>query len=194
MGSAQWPDQALLLAELKPLLILSKSSSNKCNVRRNLKSLPQSMSATTEIDEADPLLPNEDATHPPASDPLGSATWLTHCYFIAKKATITSKTYPLLIFAPLTLCSGFLDWPSSFTTLFSILAIIPLSALVSYSSDLLSQLTGDLIGGLINATFGNSVELSVCAFLIFVNLLLLNILRSVFLLYIMANYISLKRQ
>jgi hypothetical protein len=47
------------------------------------------------------------------------------------------------------------------TSVFNFLAIIPLSATVSNISDELSDELGDLWGGLINATFGNAVELIV---------------------------------
>jgi Ca2+:H+ antiporter len=44
---------------------------------------------------------------------------------------------------------------------FNFLAIIPLSALVSDASDTIGNRWGSLVGGLVNATFGNTVELIV---------------------------------
>ncbi|KAI0390379.1 Calcium/proton exchanger [Xylariaceae sp. FL0594] len=41
------------------------------------------------------------------------------------------------------------------------IAIIPLAALLSYSTEQVALRTGELLGGLINATFGNAVELIV---------------------------------
>lgn len=46
-------------------------------------------------------------------------------------------------------------------SLSNLLGIIPLSGLVSYAADELSDVVGELLGGLINATFGNAVELVV---------------------------------
>jgi Ca2+:H+ antiporter len=73
-----------------------------------------------------------------------------------------SKIYALLVFVPLGIAAHTSGWPSITILIFNLLAIIPLSALVSYAADKLSNTWGELIGGLINATFGNAVELVVC--------------------------------
>ncbi|KAK6500086.1 hypothetical protein TWF481_010443 [Arthrobotrys musiformis] len=67
----------------------------------------------------------------------------------------------LWIFAPLSLASRVFHWSSISTSIFSILAIIPLSAILSNASDKLSDASGDLLGALVNATFGNIVELTI---------------------------------
>jgi len=67
----------------------------------------------------------------------------------------------LLIFVPLGFAAAILKANAVTVSSFNFLAIIPLSALVSGSSDKLSDYWGPLIGGLINATFGNAVELIV---------------------------------
>jgi hypothetical protein len=64
-------------------------------------------------------------------------------------------------FVPLGLVVGYLKWKAVPTSAFNFLAIIPLSAAVSDASDKLSDEFGDLWGALINATFGNAVELIV---------------------------------
>lgn len=51
------------------------------------------------------------------------------------------------------------DWSSTATSILIFLVIISLSAAVSDSSDKLSNEFEDLLGALINATFGNAVEL-----------------------------------
>lgn len=68
----------------------------------------------------------------------------------------------LLVFVPLGILASTLRWNSILISIFNLVAIIPLSALVSYSSDELSNSVGELWGALINATFGNVVELIVC--------------------------------
>lgn len=68
----------------------------------------------------------------------------------------------LLLFLPLGVIAALLNWNSVLVSVFNFLAILPLSAIVSDASDTLSDYFGDLVGGLINATFGNAVELSVC--------------------------------
>jgi Sodium/calcium exchanger protein len=67
----------------------------------------------------------------------------------------------LLVFVPLGFAAGLLKANAVMVATFNFLAIIPLSALVSDSSDKLSDSLGPLWGGLINATFGNAVELIV---------------------------------
>lgn len=69
----------------------------------------------------------------------------------------------LLAFLPLGILSGLLGWNPIVTAVSNFLAIISLSALVSYSSDELSHYLGELSGALINAMFGNAVELVVCS-------------------------------
>jgi Ca2+:H+ antiporter len=66
----------------------------------------------------------------------------------------------LLIFLPLTLM---LEWvkPESHGLIFitSALAIIPLAAWLSHATEHLAEKTGEGVGGLLNATFGNAAEL-----------------------------------
>ncbi|KAH8699201.1 hypothetical protein BGW36DRAFT_293456 [Talaromyces proteolyticus] len=66
----------------------------------------------------------------------------------------------LLLFLPLGILGGTLRWNALLVFFFNLLAVIPLSALVSDASDKLSDSVGALLGSLINATFGNSVELT----------------------------------
>lgn len=62
---------------------------------------------------------------------------------------------------PLGIVAGELEW--SPTTVFTInfFAIIPLAAVLSFATEQISMKLGDAIGGLLNATFGNAVELIV---------------------------------
>jgi Ca2+:H+ antiporter len=64
-------------------------------------------------------------------------------------------------FVPLGLVGGVLQWNPILVFVFNFVAIIPLSAAVSDSSDNLADEFGELWGALINATFGNAVELIV---------------------------------
>lgn len=67
----------------------------------------------------------------------------------------------LLAFIPLTFFAVYLRWSDVYISALSFLAIIPLSAIVSDASDTVGDRWGAVIGGLINATFGNTVELIV---------------------------------
>jgi Ca2+:H+ antiporter len=66
----------------------------------------------------------------------------------------------LLVFVPIVLAAERLR-PEAHTTLFflSILAIVPLAALLSMATESVAAKTGDTIGGLLNATLGNLTEL-----------------------------------
>src|SRR5256885_371151 len=66
----------------------------------------------------------------------------------------------LLIFVPLVLLGEFV-WPERHTLLFvlSVLAIVPLAAMLSHATESVAAKTGDAVGGLLNATLGNLTEL-----------------------------------
>ena len=66
----------------------------------------------------------------------------------------------LLVFVPIVLLAQLLK-PEAHTLLFllSVIAIIPLAALLSLATEAGATRTGDLIGGLLNATLGNLTEL-----------------------------------
>jgi Ca2+:H+ antiporter len=66
----------------------------------------------------------------------------------------------LLAFVPVVLVAS--RWiPDSHTLLFllSVLAIVPLAALLSHATESVASKTGDAVGGLLNATLGNLTEL-----------------------------------
>src|SRR5262245_52444189 len=66
----------------------------------------------------------------------------------------------LLVFVPAVLVGNRLK-PESQTLLFilSVLAIVPLAALLSLATESVAAKTGDTVGGLLNATLGNLTEL-----------------------------------
>src|SRR5688500_169930 len=66
----------------------------------------------------------------------------------------------LLVFVPVVFAAGKLK-PESHTLLFvlSVLAIVPLAALLSHATESVAAKTGDAVGGLLNATLGNLTEL-----------------------------------
>jgi Ca2+:H+ antiporter len=66
----------------------------------------------------------------------------------------------LLIFLPLTLIlEHFYPQQHGLIFIFSALAIIPLAGWLSHATEHLAEKTGEGIGGLLNATFGNAAEL-----------------------------------
>src|SRR2546423_15089998 len=66
----------------------------------------------------------------------------------------------LLVFVPLLFAAQKLK-PEAHTLLFvlSVLAIVPLAALLSHATESVAAKTGDTVGGLLNATPGNLTEL-----------------------------------
>ena len=66
----------------------------------------------------------------------------------------------LLAFVPVVLVGHALD-PGAHMRLFvlSVLAIVPLAALLSHATEAVAARTGDTVGGLLNATLGNMTEL-----------------------------------
>src|SRR5512137_1931878 len=66
----------------------------------------------------------------------------------------------LLVFVPVVFTAEHLR-PASHTLLFvlSVLAIVPLAALLSHATESVAAKTGDAVGGLLNATLGNLTEL-----------------------------------
>ena len=67
----------------------------------------------------------------------------------------------LLVFVPLGIVSGAVGWSPAATFILNFLAIIPLASLLSFATEELSAKLGQTLGGLLNATFGNAVELIV---------------------------------
>jgi len=66
----------------------------------------------------------------------------------------------LLVFVPVVFAAEHLK-PEAHTLLFvlSVLAIVPLAALLSHATESVAAKTGDAVGGLLNATLGNLTEL-----------------------------------
>lgn len=67
----------------------------------------------------------------------------------------------LLVFVPLGIVSGAVGWSPTMTFILNFFAIIPLASLLSFATEELSAKLGQTLGGLLNATFGNAVELIV---------------------------------
>eukprot|EP00928_Gymnodinium_smaydae_P017961 TRINITY_DN16846_c0_g4_i1.p1 TRINITY_DN16846_c0_g4~~TRINITY_DN16846_c0_g4_i1.p1 ORF type:complete len:443 (+),score=73.75 TRINITY_DN16846_c0_g4_i1:143-1471(+) len=65
----------------------------------------------------------------------------------------------LLIFVPLGIWSGAQDYGSLPKFGFNFLAIVPLAGLLGSTTEAIAAHTGQMIGGLLNATFGNAVEM-----------------------------------
>jgi Ca2+:H+ antiporter len=65
----------------------------------------------------------------------------------------------LLIFIPISVALEYAHVPAPVLFFSAALAILPIARLIVHSTEQLSTYTGDAIGGLLNATFGNAPEL-----------------------------------
>jgi len=68
----------------------------------------------------------------------------------------------LLVFVPLGLASHQLDMAATYVFSFNFLAIIPLAWLIGKATEDVAARIGETAGGLLNATFGNVVEMLLC--------------------------------
>ncbi|KAG8746849.1 hypothetical protein FRC10_003371 [Ceratobasidium sp. 414] len=66
-----------------------------------------------------------------------------------------------LLFIPLSIASGKFEWDAGLRFAFSFVAIIPLAKLLGDATEQLSMRLGQTLGGLLNASFGNAVEIIV---------------------------------
>ena len=62
---------------------------------------------------------------------------------------------------PVGIIAGALEWSPTAVFIINFLAIIPLAAVLSFATEEISLKLGEAMGGLLNATFGNAVELIV---------------------------------
>lgn len=67
----------------------------------------------------------------------------------------------LLVFVPIGIIAGATHWDPVVVFVLNFLAIMPLAAVLSYATEEISAKLGEALGGLLNATFGNAVELIV---------------------------------
>lgn len=68
----------------------------------------------------------------------------------------------LLVFVPLGIIAGAMEWNPTSVFILNFFAIVPLAAVLSFATEEISVKLGQTLGGLLNATFGNAVELIVC--------------------------------
>lgn len=73
----------------------------------------------------------------------------------------TNYVNVLLVFVPLGILAGLLGWSPILQFTLNFVAIIPLASLLAFATEELSVPLGQTLGGLLNATFGNAVELIV---------------------------------
>ena len=113
--------------------------------------------------ERTPIIrPSSSPGRPQASD--DDPPWrraMKQTWNATRDTLLSNYVNALLFFVPLGIVAGIAGWnPTTIFTL-NFLAIIPLASLLSFATEELSAKLGQTIGGLLNATFGNAIELIV---------------------------------
>lgn len=97
--------------------------------------------------------------HP--NDPRVWVRWPMHVVHLTWKTLVRDYVNLLLVCVPLGIVAGMLGWDSTVVFTLNFFAIIPLASLLSFATEELAATMGQSLGGLMNATFGNAVELIV---------------------------------
>ncbi|RDA88049.1 hypothetical protein CP532_5288 [Ophiocordyceps camponoti-leonardi (nom. inval.)] len=103
-----------------------------------------------------------DSKHTPGRESGSFAVrGLAHTWHVTKVTLLSNYVNFLLIFVPLGIVAGACKWNSTAVFTINFFAIIPLAAVLSFATEEISIKLGETMGGLLNATFGNAVELIV---------------------------------
>ncbi|RPB06136.1 calcium/proton exchanger [Choiromyces venosus 120613-1] len=76
-----------------------------------------------------------------------------------KAAIFNSWVNVLLVFAPVGIATHYAGVDPTIVFVMNFIAIIPLAGLLSYGTEEIALYCGEVLGGLLNASFGNAVEL-----------------------------------
>ena len=101
---------------------------------------------------------------PPYEDDRVWVRWPSKVVHTTWEVLKSNYVNVLLVFVPLGIISGAMGWSPTAVFIMNFFAIVPLAALLSFATEELSVKLGQTLGGLLNATFGNAVELIVCSF------------------------------
>lgn len=82
-------------------------------------------------------------------------------WHVTKVTLLSNYVNILLVFVPLGIGAGIAKWDPTVVFILNFFAIVPLAAVLSFATEEISMKLGQTMGGLLNATFGNAVELIV---------------------------------
>ncbi|KAL7747286.1 hypothetical protein RI367_007340 [Sorochytrium milnesiophthora] len=112
--------------------------------------------------ETDPLLPSLDSPILPPPRHLRQLSTAAPTFVSSVWTTLRLSPLNLLLLCiPLGIAAGSLEWNSVAVFWINFFAIVPLAKLLGFATEELALRTNQTIGGLLNATFGNAVELIV---------------------------------
>jgi Ca2+:H+ antiporter len=118
----------------------------------------------TEPNERTPIIGNlvsSDSRTPLYKDERPYVRWPAYFFHVTWATLASNYMNVFLIFVPLGIIAGAAGWNPTAVFILNFFAIIPLAALLSFATEELSVKLGQTLGGLMNATFGNAVELIV---------------------------------
>ncbi|KAI1485065.1 Sodium/calcium exchanger protein-domain-containing protein [Biscogniauxia mediterranea] len=98
---------------------------------------------------------------PGAHSPKLWVNYPAHVWHIIKATLLSSPVNILLFAVPVGIVAGQSGWDPVAVFTINFFAIIPLAAVLSFATEEISIELGEALGGLLNATFGNAVELIV---------------------------------
>lgn len=87
--------------------------------------------------------------------------WPSKCLYTTVEVLKTNYVNILLVFVPIGIAAGMAGWDPVAVFILNFIAIIPLASLLAFATEELAVPLGQTLGGLLNATFGNAVELIV---------------------------------
>ncbi|KAI0169003.1 Calcium/proton exchanger [Hypoxylon sp. FL1284] len=100
--------------------------------------------------------------HTPGTDnPKPWVKYPAHVWHIFKATLLSSPVNILLVAVPIGIVAGQAGWDPIAVFVINFFAIIPLAAVLAFATEEISAKLGEALGGLLNATFGNAVELIV---------------------------------
>ncbi|KAI7259629.1 hypothetical protein KC317_g4070, partial [Hortaea werneckii] len=104
---------------------------------------------------------HNDAGKPYYEDDRAWVRWPMNFLHLTWQTLSSNYVNVLLVFVPAGIVLGAMDMDPTAVFVVNFMAIVPLAALLSFATEELSAKLGQTIGGLMNATFGNAVELIV---------------------------------
>ncbi|OTB09519.1 hypothetical protein M426DRAFT_80754 [Hypoxylon sp. CI-4A] len=103
-----------------------------------------------------------DSQHTPGTNnPKPWVKYPAHVWHITKATLLSSPINILLVAVPIGIIAGKTGWDPVAVFVINFFAIIPLAAVLAFATEEISAKLGEALGGLLNATFGNAVELIV---------------------------------
>lgn len=95
------------------------------------------------------------------NNPHAYISYPANFLYLTYEILVSNYANVFLVFVPLGIVAGALDWDPTWIFILNFLAIVPLAGLLAFATEELAAKLGQTIGGLLNATFGNAVELIV---------------------------------